>query len=258
MGLLWADRFLFARPLRCVACAMRHAGTTYLRAPVNPPSQRGIQLPEIVIRPATPRDTAVFMSLLAMAGRSSLDPDPDARDILAAAHRRPMTHSMNVALTAELSDGMLAGALVGGPSGPLLTSRGMSDPALRSVLRPHISMVNAVAVHPDHRRRGIGSALIETTEKLASRASLKLIVLEHEPHNTEFYRRLGYTTVEGLVLDLPHAPVVLEDRSGLRLAFKALTSSIEVSSGGPTPYPTIKGIRPRGAQTPLRRFSPAD
>lgn len=55
--------------------------------------------------------------------------------------------------------------------------------------------IHNIAVHPDHRRRGIGSALMATALAAMRRKGLRLCLLEVRESNTAahfLYRRLGF------------------------------------------------------------------
>jgi GNAT superfamily N-acetyltransferase len=72
---------------------------------------------------------------------------------------------------------------------------GCVSPALRAAL-PDAVEIAAVHVHPSHRGRGIGTALITTAEHRLSTAGVPRAVLAVDtanPRATCLYTRLGYT-----------------------------------------------------------------
>ena len=59
--------------------------------------------------------------------------------------------------------------------------------------------IGRVAVHPDYRRRGVGVALMQQMEQVASRLGytrLHLVTRGSMPGNLAFYERLGYLVVK--------------------------------------------------------------
>jgi ribosomal protein S18 acetylase RimI-like enzyme len=65
--------------------------------------------------------------------------------------------------------------------------------------RDNYLYVGRVAVHPDYRRHGIGKALMEYIERIASTSGYTRLYLETRasmPGNLAFYERLGYAIVK--------------------------------------------------------------
>jgi GNAT superfamily N-acetyltransferase len=55
-------------------------------------------------------------------------------------------------------------------------------------------------VHPDYRRRGIGSALVSEAITVARTRGIEWLHVDFEPHLMEFYRQCGFRPTEsGLV-----------------------------------------------------------
>lgn len=54
------------------------------------------------------------------------------------------------------------------------------------------AFVGAMAVHPDHRRTGLGRALLEHGQAVARGAGIATFLLEATPEGEHLYRRLGY------------------------------------------------------------------
>ena len=76
------------------------------------------------------------------------------------------------------------------PVGLLIALEGFSTFAARPLLNIH-----DVAVHPDHRGRGVGTALMSAAEEFARErgcCKLTLEVLEGNARASELYARLGY------------------------------------------------------------------
>jgi 8-oxo-dGTP pyrophosphatase MutT (NUDIX family)/GNAT superfamily N-acetyltransferase len=83
-----------------------------------------------------------------------------------------------------IDDGMLVGAVV----------------AMRSQDNPNDVYVQDVAVHPDHRRRGIATTLLGVVIARARRWGARRLYLTSEPDNTAAaatWRRLGFTNLPG-------------------------------------------------------------
>ncbi len=60
----------------------------------------------------------------------------------------------------------------------------------------HRGWVNYLAVHPDHRGRGLGRRLMERAEELLGRLGCAKVNLQVRSSNEEaigFYRRIGYS-----------------------------------------------------------------
>jgi len=63
----------------------------------------------------------------------------------------------------------------------------------------HRGWVYYVSVHPEHRRKGVGAALMTTAENGLRRAGCSKVNLQVRPgndHAVAFYERLGYTVEE--------------------------------------------------------------
>lgn len=97
----------------------------------------------------------------------------------ATALRKKLAVDRDLLLVAEI-DGNVAGTVMGGYDG-------------------HRGWIYAVAVWPDHRRKGVGSALLRRVEEaLAERGCLKvnLQVVASNPGAVKFYETLGYRVEE--------------------------------------------------------------
>jgi ribosomal protein S18 acetylase RimI-like enzyme len=104
------------------------------------------------------------------------------------------------ALIAELA-GKPAGALIGYPLGEELEPIADALPALLVPLHELTSLalntwyVHALAAHPEHRGRGLGTALLAEADRLAARAGtpgLSLIVSDTNTGARRLYERSGY------------------------------------------------------------------
>ncbi len=68
--------------------------------------------------------------------------------------------------------------------------------------------VHGLATHPDFQRRGIGRALMESL--VSSFEPHMAVLLTTEPHNEDFYRRVGFRPLKGaMAINFP--PAQMED-----------------------------------------------
>jgi GNAT superfamily N-acetyltransferase len=79
--------------------------------------------------------------------------------------------------------------------------------------------IDAIFVHPNHMRKGIGKMILEFLEDMALRYGLKTLALQSTLNAAEFYRACGfvgnevdrYTTSKGLSLDcIPMIKVIAQ------------------------------------------------
>ncbi|MBN1584532.1 MAG: GNAT family N-acetyltransferase [Anaerolineae bacterium] len=57
-------------------------------------------------------------------------------------------------------------------------------------------------VHPDLRRRGIGTELVRRAADVARQRGIEWLHVDFEPHLTTFYRRCGFQHTEAGLIDL--------------------------------------------------------
>jgi ribosomal protein S18 acetylase RimI-like enzyme len=182
----------------------------------------------LAVRPAEPADPA--HGLLYESARPYYDAyagsEARARSLLAAVYRRTgHAASFEVCMVAEL-DGALVGVIATFPVGEsdararrfvTLTAPRVPPwrwPALLRHLRaaglvapnppPNTLYVDALAVEPAFRRRGIARALLSSAEEAAAAAGLAGVTLDTGLHNAParaLYEAAGYTE-----RDVRHAP----------------------------------------------------
>jgi putative acetyltransferase len=85
--------------------------------------------------------------------------------------------------------------------GHVISSYGDVEPGARRVLQ-----VGPLAVLPSHQRRGIGSALMEETIRIADACGEPLLLIEGNP---KYYERFGFTRADAVGIEPPaeaHGP----------------------------------------------------
>lgn len=93
--------------------------------------------------------------------------------------------------------------------------------AVVSALDDHAHL-DEVDVHPDHGRRGIGTALVETAcewARSAGKRAITLSTLRNVPWNAPFYAKLGFSTLGKTELTGPLRQL-LESEASLGLPMK--------------------------------------
>jgi putative acetyltransferase len=130
--------------------------------------------------PSIPRDRAALPALHTAAveafGPDSYDAE-QVREWAGADERSPTDYTVDAAgehFTVAVRDGEVAGFA------HLVTDAGE---------------VHAVYVHPDHARRGVGSALLAELEGYARGRELSALTLHSSLNAVEFYEQAGYERV---------------------------------------------------------------
>jgi ribosomal-protein-alanine N-acetyltransferase len=94
-----------------------------------------------------------------------------------------------------------------------------------------ISMITTVAVDPDHRRQGVGSALLASCESLLPGEKIRLTVRDDNQPAIRLYERFHYTY-------LTLVPNYYRDgRSGLVMEKKSDSGRFNLPPAEPTPLP---------------------
>ncbi len=60
-------------------------------------------------------------------------------------------------------------------------------------------MIGRVVVLPEHRHKGIGTAVVRACEEWAKEQGFTASVVESRDNKTEFYQKLGYTLTDEIV-----------------------------------------------------------
>lgn len=131
------------------------------------------------LRAERPGEADAIHALLAAAfGRA-------AEAELVAALRR--AHALDTSLVAEQG-----GALIGHVA--------LSPVSVQGALMPGVLGLAPLAVHPDHRRRGLGGRLVEAALAAARGGGGKLVVVLGDP---AYYRRFGFRPAKDMGLTCP-------------------------------------------------------
>ncbi|MFZ3492171.1 GNAT family N-acetyltransferase [Streptomyces sp. 5.8] len=206
------------------------------------------------IRVAGHADIAAFMELIAHADPHDPDPFGLARDILARGPERPLSHYRDLCLLAEDGTGAVVGALLGGVPRWLLEHPGIDTLALADRMVSRLGMIHAVAVHPDHRRRGIGRALIQRAERRFAQAGYGLMTLNHAPELDDYYRALGYTVDDALLVHLPQQRLIGMTTDDTRMSAKPLHPSVRLADVPGAAHRVITSLLPGAALPPGASF----
>jgi GNAT superfamily N-acetyltransferase len=183
---------------------------------------------ELEIRPVDPRDSADVDAFLSAYGASEQAADPEAR-LFTRADAGSMLGSDDTAFFLEGYGAFADGAI----QGVAMTSGGLRDNLTLAQLQ--------VWVHPEHRRRGVGTALADDAEARLGRAGRTVlrsqlrVGLGHAG-NQSFAEMRGYRTVLTEVerrLALPVDPTLL-DRLAAEAADRHSAYDIRVVVG---PFP---------------------
>ena len=102
-----------------------------------------------------------------------------------------------VGWTAYTDQPAVLGAALAGSSRVVLAHRGAVLVGLARVVSDgaSVAFLQDVLVHPDHRRAGLGAALVEAVMAPYARARQKVLLTDDEDGQRSFYRSLGYHQV---------------------------------------------------------------
>ncbi|MFI8459158.1 GNAT family N-acetyltransferase [Kitasatospora sp. NPDC085464] len=210
--------------------------------PSIPSSPNG---PAITVRDATRADTSAFMDVIAHADPDDPNPFWPARAVLASRPAGPLSHGDNLCLLAEDNVGVLVGALLAGPPRWVLDHPGLAGQAqARKLLFSRVAVINGVAVHPGHRRQGIARAMLRSAEQRLTRAGRGLVTLDHSPALDGFYRRLGYSVNDALVVHVPGDRLLAIGDPNLRRSSKVLDRATRLADVPGLPYQVVTRLVP--------------
>ncbi|MGW4890717.1 GNAT family N-acetyltransferase [Kitasatospora sp. NPDC004240] len=213
-------------------------------------------IPPTTVREACAADTAAFMAVLAFADPHHPDPFGEARLVLACPPEPPLSHHRQLFLIAEAHDGTVAGALLAGVPRWLLEHPGIDTAILQNRLVARLAMIHAVAVQPDHRGAGIARTLIQHAEARFVHAGYGLMTLNHDRDLDAFYRHLGYTIGDQLLVHLPGDRLIGQATDDTRMSAKPLRLPVRLAEVPGAPARIVTGLVP-GASLPARaRFDP--
>jgi ribosomal protein S18 acetylase RimI-like enzyme len=174
------------------------------------------QDPHVDIRPATPDDAFVMAELIEIAGEripsylwsTMAEPDETPLDVGARrAKRESGSFSYTNALIAAIDDDPV-GMLLGYPLEPPSASDIAELKDIPALFRPFVELehlapgsfyINALAVFPTHRDRGLGSQLLDAGAARARQLGchyLSVQAFSQNPRAIGLYQRHGYSVVD--------------------------------------------------------------
>jgi len=218
------------------------------------------RLPGVSLRDAGAPDADAVMNLIAAVNPGDPEAFKGTREgLVNSPITGPLSHFRNLAVIAEDSSGKSMGTLLGGPPAWLFEHPGVTDPVLQDALVARIGMITAVAVHPDHRGRGVGSELIRHAVRRFTRAGYGLLTLNFFPPLEAYYRGHGFTAMDTLNVNIGEDLMLGQTWGDTRVAAKALDRYTAFASVPGLKSPVVSGIVPgssvpRGAYFDGRRL----
>jgi len=186
----------------------------------------------LMLRPARPGDAADIARLFLISSDglaayiwSRLQQPGESLEAVGARRyaREGVAFSYRNCAMAEV-DGQVAGML---HAFPMEAEQGAPAEEPDPVLRPYAELedygslyVSGVAVHPEHRGRGIGTLLMTAADERARALGLprvSLICFERNEGAMRLYRRLGYRELDRRAL-VPHPTLTYESGDAVLLA----------------------------------------
>ncbi|MER6365763.1 GNAT family N-acetyltransferase [Kitasatospora sp. NPDC001527] len=193
------------------------------------------------IKPPAAEDEQPFMELLALADPDAPEPYAAVRVLLARGPQGPLSHGITLLLAAR-KNGRIIGVLNVSVPEWVVTHPGIPDEGGRGLLARSIAHVHGIAVHPDHRRRGVARALLEQARKRLADAGHLLLSLEHGEDLADFYRRLGFTTVGQLTIHTPGPLLTQPPSPGLAIAVQPISGRVRLCQVPGTADPIVEGL----------------
>ncbi|MET9111254.1 GNAT family N-acetyltransferase [Streptomyces zhihengii] len=137
--------------------------------------------------------------------------------------RPPFSHGLNHILLATLDD-QPVGAVHVGPARWMLDRK---IPArIRRTLLEKVTSVDTIAVHGDHRRQGIATAILTRVESDFAAAGYRVLALRHEHRTRHFFTAHGFTSLPRLAVDLGPAGLFTEYDREWKYAVKPLDPAV--------------------------------
>lgn len=193
------------------------------------------------IRDAEPRDTELFMEVVALADPDDPAPFAAARDVLEMPS--PLRGQHTLALTAATRGGAVAGVLLAGVPRWVYEHPWLGAAGLVPSLARRLCMVHAVAVRAEYRGGGIGRALIRRAEDRFRRAGWGVMTLDHQAELDGYYSAFGYVPNDAIIVSAPGKLLMMSvDRT--RTSVKPLDPSVRLVDVANLPVPVIAGLLP--------------
>lgn len=168
--------------------------------------------PKVLLRPAQRDDMPAIeaMHFLSVHGLTSQDYTPEQVEAFVGhlGTYDPALIDAGTYFVAEAGGRILAS---GGWSKTMPHFEGAVEPAYRRSfgLSPDSAKIRSIFVHPQHIRRGLGTRLVEFSERQAAAAGCRLLELWATLTGVPLYRKLGYQEVGRIDVTPPEvAPLV--------------------------------------------------
>ncbi|MFD4210465.1 GNAT family N-acetyltransferase, partial [Micromonospora tulbaghiae] len=118
------------------------------------------------------------------------------------------------------------------------------DMPLAHLLAERTAIVTAVAVDPEQRGRGVGTALIRHSVRRFTRAGYGLLTLNCFPDLENYYRGLGFTVMDDLNVALGPLNAVAHRWGDTRVAARLLDRYTTLVDVPGLTSPVVSGILP--------------
>ncbi|RLU82029.1 hypothetical protein CTZ27_31220 [Streptomyces griseocarneus] len=201
-------------------------------------------LPDVFIRDAKASDADAVLRLVAAANPDDPGAFEGARPGLENLSEGPLSRTASLVILAEDGTGTPLGALMGGVPSWLLKHPGVSHPILFECLIARIGIISAVAVRPDRRGGGVGSALVRHAVSRFTRAGYGLLTLNFTPSLEGYYQRLKFATMDNLIVHIGDGVMLGQRWDDTRVAAKTLDQRTELTAVQGLDSPLVSGILP--------------
>lgn len=201
------------------------------------------RLPGVTLRDVTATDTDAVMRLLASVNPEDPHAFEGVRPNLALPQEGPLSHFRSLMVVAENNEGETLGVLLAGAPLWLYDHPGIDMP-LAHLLAERTAIVTAVAVDPEQRGRGVGTALIRHSVRRFTRAGYGLLTLNCFPDLENYYRGLGFSVMDDLNVALGPLNAVAHRWGDTRVAARLLDRYTTLVDVPGLTSPVVSGILP--------------
>ncbi|MCX4792000.1 GNAT family N-acetyltransferase [Streptomyces sp. NBC_01221] len=207
------------------------------------------RLPGITLRDGAASDADAVARLLSVVNPDDAEAFDDVRLVLEMPHEGPLSHSRVLVVLAEDGSGRQIGALFAGPPFWLFDHPVTNHPALLEDLVARIGIISAVAVDPSYRGRGVGAELIRHAVRRFTRAGYGMLTLNCFPALEGYYKRLGFTIMDDLIVHLRDGRMAGPVWDDTRVAARPLDRHTALATVPGLGSPVVSGILP-GSRVP--------